>query len=182
MELKQLAPWNWFKKEQETQAKLPVARRMQSNGHYPAGPAGPMEQLFDEFVRSFSSLTPMLSGMSQPIGGQAWLKPSIDIAASDAEYTITAELPGVDENEVSVDVVDDTLTISGRKENVKEERHAQYYCMERSYGSFQRALSLPDDADADAITAAFKKGVLTITVPRRPSQGDRGRRIAIRAA
>lgn len=182
MELKQLAPWNWFKKEQETQPRLPVARRTQSNGQYPSRAASPFDQLFDDFWRSFGSIMPPLPDFPQMKGMQTWLKPSVDIVASDAEYTITVELPGVEEGDVNIEVVDDTLTIHGRKEKVKEERNAQYYCMERSYGAFQRLLSLPEDADSDAITASFKKGVLTVTVPRRASGGNRGRRIEVRAA
>lgn len=181
MELKQLAPWNWFKKEQEHQARIPVARRNGANGHYP-GRAAEIDQLFDELWRSFSSMMPMLPEVPTPSRVQPWLKPSVDIAATDREYAITAELPGVDESQVQVEVVEDTLIIRGRKEHVREQQDAHYYCIERSYGAFQRQLSLPEDADADAITASFKKGVLTVRVPRTSSKGSSVRQIEVKAA
>jgi HSP20 family protein len=73
----------------------------------------------------------------------------------------------VDEKDVKLEIVNDTLTISGEKKQEKEEKEKNYYRMERSYGVFQRVLSLPEDADQDKIKATFKKGILTVTVPRK---------------
>ena len=181
MELKQLAPWNWFKKEQETRNSVPVRRQNASNGHVPRQSSS-LEHLFDEFWRNFSPLMPAAPEFPMLTAANAWLRPSVDIAASESAYSITVELPGVDDQDVNVEVHGDTLTISGRKENVKEERNAQYYCMERSYGSFQRQLTLPDDADADSITPSVKRGVLSVTGPRNPADRNGARRIAVRAA
>ncbi len=77
------------------------------------------------------------------------------------------EIPGVDEKDVRLEIVNDTLTIQGEKKQENEEKGKNYYRMERSYGSFQRMLSLPEDADQNEVTATFKKGVLTVTMLRK---------------
>lgn len=183
MELKQIAPWNWFKKENEAEGRmLPVTRNAAT---YPLPLARfheEFDQLFENMLQGFpfvpsSSLFPALSQGA----AAGWLKPSVDIAATEKEYTITAELPGVDEKEINVELKGDTLIIRGQKEHKKEEKRRDYYCVERSYGTFQRQLSLPEDADADGIQAACKNGILTLTLPRRASASD-AKRITVNAA
>lgn len=104
------------------------------------------------------------------------------LSATDTEYTVTAEIPGVDDKDVKLEIVDDTLTIRGEKKQEKEEKEKNYYRLERSYGSFQRVLSLPDDVDQDGVKANFKKGVLTITLPRKALPKPEAKRIEIKAA
>lgn len=76
-------------------------------------------------------------------------------------------MPGVSEKDAKVEISGDTLIISGEKRQEKEQRNQDFYRIERSYGSFQRVLSLPEDADQEGISASFKKGVLTIKMPRK---------------
>lgn len=185
MELKQLAPWNWFKKEQESgMSSLPV-NRARTAGAYPAPLArfhDEFDQLFDDLMQGFPyAPTPRLSAL-RPRETASWLRPSVDIAASDKTYTITAEIPGVDEKEIDVQILGDTLVIRGKKEQKKEEKSGDYYCVERSYGSFQRQLSLPEDADTDAIQASCKKGVLTLEIPRRAAKGLPSKQIEVKVA
>ncbi len=85
---------------------------------------------------------------------------------SDKEYTITMEVPGVEEENVNLELANRTLTIRGDKKKETTEENKNFHCIERSYGSFQRVLSLPNDAEEDGIEATFKNGVLTITLPR----------------
>lgn len=73
----------------------------------------------------------------------------------------------MDEKDVRLEIANDVLTIRGEKKHENEEKGKNYYRMERSYGSFQRTLSLPEDADQDSVTATFKKGILTVTMPRK---------------
>ena len=94
-------------------------------------------------------------------------KSILDLSASDKDYTITVEIPGVDQKDVKIEIINDILTIQGEKKQENEEKGKNYYRMERSYGSFQRVLSLPEDADQDGVNATFKKGVLTIAMPRK---------------
>lgn len=185
MELKQLAPWNWFKSEQESgTGGLPVTRGGAA-GAYPA----PLARFHEEFDQLFGQLMqdfpfgsfPMMSTLRVPDAG-AWLRPSVDIAATDKAYTISAELPGVNENEIEVQIVGGTLVIRGKKEQKKEETKDQYYCVERSYGSFQRQLSLPEDADTENVKAAYKKGVLTLTVPRKAAVEVPAKQIEVKVA
>lgn len=185
MELKQLAPWNWFKNEQEQGTRtLPVTRGNSTNT-YPAPLARfheEFDQIFDNLLQGFPYLpAPMMSSLRVPDAG-AWLRPSVDIAATDKAYTISAELPGVDENQIDVQITGDTLVIRGKKELKKEEKKDHYYCVERSYGAFQRQLSLPEDAETDSIKAAFNKGVLTLTVPRRASAKMPTKQIEVKVA
>ena len=92
----------------------------------------------------------------------------MDVSESDKSIDVSVELPGMDENDVEVSISDDRLTISGEKtqEETREEGTVQVH--ERSFGSFRRSFRLPPDADADKVVASFEKGVLTVSVPKRP--------------
>ena len=98
------------------------------------------------------------------------MRPNVDISAGKNEYLITTEVPGIDEKDVKLELSNNTLTIKGEKRQEHEEKDRDHYRIERSYGSFQRVLSLPEDADQSGITAKFKNGVLTVGLPRRPEK------------
>jgi len=184
MELKQLAPWNWFKKEQDEYSKRVPALGDNGRDTYPASLArvhDAFDRLFEDMLGDFARGFPTRSGMIEPVNG-GWMRPLVDISATDKAYTIAAELPGVDENKVHIDIYGDTLRIRGEKSQEKESKDKNYHCIERSYGSFQRQLSLPEDADSENIDAKFRKGVLTITVPRTGNATSSPRRIEVNAA
>jgi HSP20 family protein len=104
----------------------------------------------------------------------------LDVGASDKEYTISVELPGVDEKEIQLELSNNTLKIKGEKKQQKEEKEKNYYRMERSYGSFQRVLSLPEDADQEKINATYKNGIMEIAIPRKASQKTETKKIEIK--
>jgi HSP20 family protein len=94
-----------------------------------------------------------------------WM-PSVDISETDAEYTITGELPGVSKNDVSVTVQNGMLTIQGERRHETEEKGKRYHRVECCYGSFMRSFRVPDDADEEKVKAEFKDGMLNITLPK----------------
>ncbi len=116
-----------------------------------------IDRLFEDFTRGF----PVLS-----TGGSNQLLPSVDVTETDKQIEITAELPGLEEKDVQVNVADNVLTIRGEKKAEKEEKDKTYQLVERSYGSFVRSLELPEGVNADAIKASIDKGVLKVTVPK----------------
>ena len=186
MDIKKLAPWNWFKNEEEKTGKpIPVQHGQTREQGYPV--VSPMYQLHQEIDRIFDHA---FRGFGfAPLGGDRWfaprltdgiLKPTLDISATDKEYTVTVEVPGVDQKDVQLELVNDTLTIRGEKKQEKEEKEKNYYCVERSYGSFKRVLSLPEDADQDNLHATFKKGVLSIRMPRKALPTAAVKRIEIK--
>lgn len=89
------------------------------------------------------------------------------------------EVPGVEEKDIELTVEDGTLTIRGEKRSEKEDHDQQYHRVERTYGAFQRMLSLPADANEDQIAATFKNGVLTVTIAKNQHVSSRGKKIAI---
>ncbi len=115
-----------------------------------------IERVFDRFTNNWPSLDFRTTGLT----------PSMDIAESDKDIEITAELPGLEEKDVQVNVADDVLTIKGEKKAEKEENDKNYHRIERSYGSFYRSLQLPSGVNADAIKATLKNGVLKVTVTK----------------
>ncbi len=116
-----------------------------------------VDRLFDDFTRGFPAFGN---------GGSAKMLPTVDVAETDKEIEITAELPGLEERDVQVNVADNILTIRGEKKAEKEEKDKNYRLFERSYGSFERTLELPNGIKADAIKASIAKGVLKVTVPK----------------
>ncbi|MBW2444784.1 MAG: Hsp20/alpha crystallin family protein [Deltaproteobacteria bacterium] len=111
--------------------------------------------------------------------GQELVRPSLDISESKKAYSVRAELPGVERSDVSLDVKGHTLVIRAEKRREEEESEEGYHWVERSYGLAQRVLSLPTDADPDAIDARFKNGVLRLKIPKRSGRAARGRSIEI---
>jgi HSP20 family protein len=91
----------------------------------------------------------------------------LDVAGSENQYEVSIDLPGMSEDDIQIELNDNTLTVTGHKEEVNENKDKQYYCVERSVGRFQRTLSLPEDADSDAISAKIKNGLLEIQIPRK---------------
>ncbi len=97
--------------------------------------------------------------------GMEW-SPSIDIAETDKDIVVKAEIPGVDPKNIDISIVDDKLTIKGEKKEEKEDKSKSYHCVERSYGSFTRTIALPANVKIDEVEAKDHQGVLEITLPK----------------
>ncbi|MCW6535990.1 Hsp20/alpha crystallin family protein [Sphingomonas sp. MMSM24] len=108
--------------------------------------------------------------------------PAIDMVERDGVYRLTAELPGLTDEDVKISVSDHQLIISGEKRQKDERKDDGFMLRERRYGSFERHVILPVDAQEEGIDATFDKGVLTVTVSKSKETPDRGRRITIRKA
>ena len=105
--------------------------------------------------------------------------PSLDVSETKDDFTVTVEIPGMEPADVHVRLDNQVLTIKGEKKQEKEDKEEQYYRMERSYGAFARTVRLPVPVDGSKVTAAFKNGVLTVTLPKAP--GARGAQIPVKA-
>jgi HSP20 family protein len=117
-----------------------------------------MESLFDNVMRG---------GALQPAGGAAnVLAPRMDISEDDNEIRLSAEMPGVSPENVSVELNDDLLTIRGEREAERQEERKNFHVMERTYGAFQRSLRLPFPVDPAQVQARVDHGVLTVTIPK----------------
>jgi len=108
--------------------------------------------------------------------------PAVDVVEKDKAYEITAELPGLEEKNIEVEVADDVLSIRGEKSEAKEEKKKDYYLSERRYGTFQRSFRLPQHVDAGRIDASFANGVLTFVLPKTAEAQQKQRKIEIRKA
>lgn len=135
----------------------------------------------NRMMRMDSALDPWLReafptlGLSEEIG---W-SPSVDFAETNGEYTLTAELPGVKQEDVAVDVEEGALTIKGEKREEREKEAKTRRVYERWYGSFERSFALPRSVDPDRVKADFANGVLTVHLPKR--KDAMGRKIEIQA-
>jgi len=178
----------------ETSTKLPV-KTEEKEGKLPSAPAGwrpfqdlrhEVDRLFDDFDRGFWMAPFRRAAFEvEPFWRRelTWAAtPAVDVAETEKAYEITAELPGLDEKNIEVKLVDGGLTIKGEKQEEKEEKKKDYYLHERRFGSFERRFRVPDGVDADKIEASFKKGVLTITLPKSPEAQKPEKKIAVKAA
>jgi HSP20 family protein len=144
-------------------------------------PPDPFAALHRQIDRLFSDAG--RGGSALWDAGAVWngAAPRIDVKDNDKELRITAELPGVSEQDVEVVLQDDLLTIKGEKKAEKKEEKENVYLTERSYGSFSRAIRMPFGADPDKVSAHFAKGVLTVTVPKPAETHRKTRKIAVKA-
>jgi HSP20 family protein len=119
-----------------------------------------MERRFDEaFGRNWPSF------WSQWSSGQGWL-PSIDMFEKNGKFVVKAEIPGMNQEDISVSVDGDVLNIKGEKKSEKEVKKEDYYQSECTYGSFSRSIPIPGSVDAGKITAEYEDGVLEVTMPK----------------
>jgi HSP20 family protein len=139
-------------------------------------PARELSSLHSEMNRLFNSFfdTPT-TGNGAP--ARRWI-PAMDVVEADDHYVLTADLPGLGEDEVNIEVAENVLTVSGERKSEHEDKRDGYVRVERSYGSFRRSLTLPEGVDADAVSASFDKGVLEVRIPK-PEQ-RKPRRVEIK--
>jgi HSP20 family protein len=121
--------------------------------------------------------------LGQPLRTSAELwSPQVDVFQRNNELVIKADLPGLTKDDVKVDVTEDSVTLQGERRTDREEERQGVYRSERSYGSFQRVIPLPEGAITEQAKATFRDGVLEITMPAPPEQVNRGRRLQITEA
>ena len=108
--------------------------------------------------------------------------PAVDVTDTEKAYEITADMPGMDEKNIEVKVSDGVITLKGEKQEEKEEKKKDYYLRERNYGSFERSFQVPEGVDTDKIEASFKKGVLSVTLPKKPEAQKSAKKIDVKAA
>jgi HSP20 family protein len=149
------------------------------------GPRDFFEDMRDEMNRMFGSLDFGRDDWPRVLAspdGTDMIAPDLDVHETDTAITIEAELPGVDEKDVSVTVANGVLTVKGEKKAEREEKQKNYYVSERSFGSFARSIRLPGTVDDGKIEAHIEKGVLKITVAKRADAAPAERRIEIKKA
>jgi HSP20 family protein len=135
-----------------------------------------MNRLFDDFFQSPFGMRPFL-GESGFLGEFA---PQMDVSETEKEINVSAELPGLEPEDIHITVDQNALTISGEKRVEKEDKGKRYYRLERSYGSFHRSITLPDQIDEEKIEATFKRGVLKMRLPKTGKEREKGRRITVK--
>ncbi|MDD3802854.1 MAG: Hsp20/alpha crystallin family protein [bacterium] len=126
----------------------------------------PMNDLFDlrkEIDSMFDNR--FFGGMLQRFGEQAWA-PVMDIVESDKDFTVKVELPGMKKEEIKINIENNILSIEGERKSESEEKGKTFHRIERSYGSFYRAVSLPKQIDEQKIKASFNDGLLTVVLPK----------------
>ncbi len=118
-----------------------------------------MNRLFEDTFARIRSREDLLSR-------GVW-SPAVDIYETDDAVVVKAELPGVEKDDISIEVKDGVLTLKGERKFEKEVKEENYHLMEREYGTFQRSFSLPASIDQDKVTASYKNGVLEIILPKK---------------
>jgi len=140
-----------------------------------------VDRLFEDFDRGFWRFPSRSLFDTEAFWGRGAAGPAVDIVEREKDYQITAELPGMEEKDVELKIVNDVMTIKGEKKEEKEEQKKDYHLTERRYGAFQRSFALSAGVDADKIDASFKKGVLTVTLPKKPEAIKAERKVEIKA-
>ncbi len=130
-----------------------------------------MNRLFNTFFEA-----PAPSNSGTPTTLRRWI-PAMDLVETGDAFVLRADLPGVTEKDVKLELEDNVLTISGERKAEHEERKEGYYRVERAFGSFARSLTLPDGIDPEAVQASFNQGVLEVRIPK-PEQ-RKSRKVAI---
>ena len=128
-----------------------------------------IDRIFQNFFDGM--VTPWTAGFFRNDGKENGLVPSLDLTSDEKAYTLRVEVPGVEPDDVKLSVHDGVLEVSGEKKRESEDK--EQHVTERFFGSFRRSMTLPEDADIDAVTAAHKNGVLTVSIPRKAESRER---------
>ncbi|AKI00613.1 molecular chaperone (small heat shock protein) [Hoeflea sp. IMCC20628] len=151
-------------------------------------PAKRSSGVFDDFRKEMDNMMERFFGDTPTAAVKAGfpslmtagaVRPAIDITENDKAITLTAELPGMSEDDVDLTVADGMLTLKGEKTVSHESKDDDSIVVERNYGSFYRSFPVPNRVDQDAIDAKFENGVLNVVMPKIPGQDTKGRKIKI---
>ena len=126
-------------------------------------PSREVDSLQSEVNRLFDTF---FGGRPAPNGALRRWVPPMDLVETEDHLVLKADLPGLDSDDVNIEVKDGVLTVSGERKTEHEERADGFYRVERAFGSFSRSMSLPDHVDAGGISASFDKGVLEVRIPK----------------
>jgi len=173
MALKELVPWRWGglrRLEEEDRPFLAFRREIEPLHRE-------IDRLFEDFWRGATrqSLLPEPWALGE-------VAPRVDETEDEKAYHVTVELPGMDEKDVEVVMSEGMLTIRGEKKQEQEEKGKDFYRKERTYGSFRRVLPIPGEIDESKIAASFKKGLLTIDLPKTEQARKKVKHIEVKAA
>ncbi len=132
-----------------------------------------IDQLFDDITvpRPMRTMFHLAPGMG--------MHPALELQDRKDHYRLAAELPGMEEKDIDIELSDGVLSISGEKRDQSEEKSGDYLMRERSYGSFRRRLTLPGDIDPDSVEAKYRNGVLTVRIGKDRQAAERVRKIAV---
>jgi HSP20 family protein len=125
-----------------------------------------MNRLFDRFFDSPAQ------GNGSQAAARRWI-PAMDVVETDDAFVLRADLPGLSEQDVNIELEDNVLTISGERKAEHEQKGEGYYRLERAWGAFSRSLTLPDGVEAEGIKAGFDAGVLEVRIPKPEQQKPR---------
>jgi HSP20 family protein len=141
-------------------------------------PVRELSSLQSEMNRVFNSFfdTTTTSGAGNG-PARRWV-PAMDLVETEDHFVLRADLPGLEEADINLEVEDNVLTLSGERKAEHEEQREGYYRVERSFGAFRRSLTLPEGVDPEGVTAAFERGVLEVRIPK--PEERKPRRVAIK--
>lgn len=159
MKLKDMMPWNGH--ELKVRGGQDIFSEMERR----------MNRMFDEFFN--------LELPSRLKEKEFGMIPRMDVSVGEKEIVVTAELPGVEENDVDISLEKGQLIISGEKKQEHEEQSGDFYRVERSYGRFRRVVPIDHEIDSEGVKAGYKNGVLKITLPRTQRDRENVRKINI---
>jgi HSP20 family protein len=128
-------------------------------------PLRDLASIQNEMNRLFGNVfdTPAPGGNGNTL--RRWM-PAMDLVETEDQFVLRADLPGLSDGDVNIEVEDNVLTVSGERKSEHETSKEGYHRVERAFGSFSRSLTLPEGVDADAVTASFDRGVLEIRIPK----------------
>ena len=132
-------------------ALLPTLRRRGLVGR-------PAWGLFDRFFEDFD--------LPNPFSEEMTFTPAFDVSETENELIVKAEVPGMDQKDIDINLSDGLLSITGEKKHEKEDKNENYHCVERHYGKFSRTMRVPFEVEADKVDATYKDGVLKVTLPK----------------
>jgi HSP20 family protein len=121
---------------------------------------------FDEFPAGLRVFQDSLSRLFSEPASRPW-SPAVDIYETENELVLKADLPDIDPKDVNIQIENRTLTLKGERKFDEQKNNRGFHRIERSYGTFTRAFSLPDTVDGEKVKADYKQGVLTITLPKK---------------
>jgi HSP20 family protein len=144
-------------------------------------PARELGTIQNEMNRLFNTFfdTPTAAAPGNGSAMRRWI-PAMDLVETENDFVLKADLPGLTENDVNIELEDNVLTLSGERKAEHEDRKDGYYRIERSFGSFRRSLTLPEGVDPEAVKATFSDGVLEVHVPK--PEARKPRKVSISVA